>query len=174
MDDRLPGKLITGKVKKLVFAVSGHNGCATASITLSCSLGTGRKNPLLAEKRDVYAELYCTPDVITDELSHQTVSGVFYRSCFDQLPERGHTFPAFLGARDILKGVTVVNTAKEQEACLRDKQYPHGHNLQQALRQVKTCVKLWFEDLRSVAALEHHIHVHIPHPWSAPKQVTLN
>jgi hypothetical protein len=172
-DLRLPGKRVTGKVKKLAFEVAGETGCATASITLACALGTGKQHKIQPQAQTIFAEQYFDDNVIEEVRSHQTISGVNYESFLNQVPDRGHVFPAFLGARDILRGVTLVNNAEEQETHLKQHQHPHGQNLQQALRQVKTGVKLWFEDLQSVGSLEHHIQVQIPHPWSAPKQITL-
>lgn len=174
MDTRLPGHQIEGKVKKIILTADGANGKCWANVTVACSVGTAHQERIPVKLQENYAIDYCHPDVMQTGGYQQTLSGLYYQSFADQLPDRGHVFPAFLGASDLLRGVEVVNDATAQEDYLLQHQYPVSHNLKQNLQQIRTSVKLWLEDLRSLDALEHHIHVQIPFAWAGPKHITLD
>lgn len=144
-----------------------------AYVTLGCCVGTGAET--LVEAADDN-EAYGMTGVLEERLPSQytkTQGGVFYRYCSMEGVERGILYPAFLGAGDLLREVSVSHGAKEQGEILRANQYPNSHNILEKFKGYGTKVHLRLEDLRGRRLEKTTLSLDILKPWSAPKQINL-
>ncbi len=172
-DERLPGGKARGKIKKLTFEVIGETGRMRAYATLGCCVGTGAET--LVEVADIN-EGYGMEGVLEESLPSQytkTQGGVFYRYEPMNGVGRGILYPAFLGAGDLLREVSVSHDAKQQGDILRSNQYPNSHNILEKFKGYETKVQLRLEDLRGRRLEKTTISLEILKPWSAPKQINL-
>jgi hypothetical protein len=175
-DQRLPGGTATGKVVGLRFYADGDKGQAWAEVTMACAVGTGAAQPTPAAGSGSYtADGY-------DSLGWQprqngqlaSVSGIVYNDDFaGQLSPQGLLYPTQLDALDLVRKVTVVNDADQQNAYLLANQYPQRRNLQAVVNEKKTSIKLELLDLTADDQLRQQITLTIPNAWSGPKQIEL-
>jgi phosphate uptake regulator len=82
-------------------------------------------------------------------------------------------YPTQLDALDLVRKVTVVNDADQQNAYLLANQYPQRRNLQAVVNEKKTSIKLELLDLTADDQLRQQITLTIPNAWSGPKQIEL-
>ncbi|HBN22881.1 MAG TPA: hypothetical protein DD412_06570 [Holosporales bacterium] len=172
-DERLPGGKAKGKIKKLTLEVIGETGRMRAYVTLGCCVGTG-KEALVEDANS--SEAYGMVGVLEESLPSQyikTEGGVFYRYGDSEGAERGILYPAFLGAGDLLREVTISHDAKQQEENLQANQYPNSHNILEEFKGNGTKVQLRLEDLRGRRLEKTTLSLEILNPWSAPKHINL-
>jgi hypothetical protein len=175
-DPRLPGGKAMGKIKSLTFEAMGETGTQRAYVTIACCIGKGPLKPISQHGTE---ESYTVESVLEGSYALQgnslkTHSGLVYKEYRTQVPERGHLYPEFLGASDILREVTVVNDADFQKEKLQNLQYPVSHNILRDLEEHKTRLNLRLEDLRTTRLLEHIITLEIPQAWSGPQHIKLS
>ncbi len=173
VDERFPGGAAKGKIKKLTFEVMGETGRMRAYVTLGCCVGTGQE--ALIDEADS-SEAYGMAGVLEETLPSQylkTQGGVFYRYGPVSERERGIIYPAFLGASDLLREVSISYGAEQQGEILQAHQYPSSHNLLGNFKGCETKVKLRLEDLRGRRLEKTTLLLDVPYAWSAPKHINL-
>lgn len=176
-DERLPGGKVRGKVKRLTYEMRGETGQNHAYVTLAFSIGKGLQS-LSVPSLDLEAEKYGEEGLLEEgcvgiPLFHQLGPDLFYEDYQGQSPDQGVTYPALLGAGDILREVAISYDAARQEEKFKDLARAPSSNIVRDLKPFQTRLQLRLEDLKSCRVLEHKIHLKIPHPWSAPRQITL-
>jgi hypothetical protein len=162
VDDRLPGGEAVGKVKKLTLEALGKTGRFRAYVTLGCCIGAGDRLIENDEPRERSMAGYGEVGLLEgDTFDHPWTLEQ------ERQGAEGILFPAFLGASDILREITLVGTADEQAEGLRQISEDSTRTSLQTLQAQGTRLKLRLEDLRGKGVLKTIFVVKGLAPWTA-------
>ncbi len=163
-DSRLPEGKFIGKVVKHMLIAEGETGKRWAQLTLLSPSGylplmRREENPIPSH----ISASYCESDYqVFENAISTTPSGIQYFRYDDQCP------PNTFQRSSILHRIELKNGPLEQEEQLVSQTYESAKQIDKALRNHATRIRLYFKDLRTRERLEHHINVKVATPWGPP------
>lgn len=163
-DRRLPGGSVRGKVIAYAIIAEGKTGERRVEVTLAVSIGSGKTSEDTPKGIPAYAVDYMEePSVAKGSLK--------YARYDTQTPQDPFATVHRLSHHAMIKSLRLKNKAQDQEAYLREQQYPQGNIDHSILKDHVTEIHLSLNPLSSKEAIEHTIEAQVLTTWSAPKQI---
>ncbi|MBY0281709.1 MAG: hypothetical protein K2W94_06075 [Alphaproteobacteria bacterium] len=167
--DKIPGGEVTGKIAEYNFLITPSGSIAKIRLNVAAGIGEEAVDHLSADD-DYLEEGYCA------ESKHPyftTLSGIRFKTYHHQTPKEGLLNPYGLNIYDFIKKIEVKGDAEKQCQYLFENEYPVRENTLSCLNEMPTVIDVELLDLRTKDVLEHHIHLDVLGPWSAPRQICL-
>ncbi|MFN9001991.1 MAG: hypothetical protein ACK5VW_08050, partial [Holosporales bacterium] len=158
----LPGGRLLGKVVEVKIILDGITNQRRALVTLACCLESEKP----AEKTYVPLPSYGQEGVLAAENSAADAQEIEHlmHQLESQALDDPLQLPEFLGPADLIETLTILNSSDQQEAYLKDREYPKSQNLTALLRDVPTEVEIRLRSLRPMPQIHTHYECHLDMP----------